>query len=280
MRLTRTSPGTTVFAGRRAIRGPHKLAVLGVLVLGVLTGCAVPPPSALSAEAARPGGALAPPDVRSLPEATTFGNIPATTPDPESRSTNGGVVLHVKQELVVHDAPGGRAVAKLPATQLGSPTWVPVVSEQDGWARVLLPSRPNHSTGWVRTGAQTELARSKYTVDVDVNARRLVVRDDRGELGSWTVGVGKAGTPTPRGRTFIMASIKETVTRFSPVILPLGAHSETLSTYGGGPGTVALHGWPDPSVFGKASSDGCIRVPADALRLLTSLPLGTLVLVR
>jgi lipoprotein-anchoring transpeptidase ErfK/SrfK len=63
------------------------------------------------------------------------------------------------------------------------------------------------------------------------------------------------------------------------VILPLGTHSDTLDTYGGGPGTVALHTWPDASVFGTAASHGCIRVPPDALDQLTQVPLGTLVLI-
>jgi hypothetical protein len=47
---------------------------------------------------------------------------------------------------------------------------------------------------------------------------------------------------------------------YSPLILPLGLHSDTLSTFGGGPGTVALHGWPDP---------------AAALRVLSRVPLGS-----
>ena len=45
-------------------------------------------------------------------------------------------------------------------------------------------------------------------------------------------------------------------------------------------GTVALHGWPDSQVFGQASSDGCVRVPDDALQLLRNLPLGTTVMLR
>ena len=57
------------------------------------------------------------------------------------------------------------------------------------------------------------------------------------------------------------------------------SHSNALSTFGGGPGTVGLHGWPNPSVFGHAVSNGCVRVPAAALHLLSGIPLGTLVLI-
>lgn len=216
-----------------------------------------------------------------LPEATTFGDLAGAPPDPESQVSTGGSVLHVLRELGVYNAPGGTAFARLPAMELSSPTWVPIIGQQQGWAQVLLPSRPNNSTGWVRTEdpGSVQLARTPYEVDVNIAARRLVLRKDGTQVGKWTVSVGKSASPTPRGRTFIMASIKETVTHFSPIILPLGTHSQTFDTYGGGPGTVALHGWPDPSVFGHASSDGCVRVPADALRQLTTLPLGTLVLL-
>ena len=49
--------------------------------------------------------------------------------------------------------------------------------------------------------------------------------------------------------------------------------------YGGGPGTVALHGWPDPAVFGHPVSHGCVRVPAAALRALARIPLGSAVTI-
>jgi lipoprotein-anchoring transpeptidase ErfK/SrfK len=56
---------------------------------------------------------------------------------------------------------------------------------------------------------------------------------------------------------------------------PLGERA----IFGGGPGTVGLHGWPDPSVFGQAVSNGCVRVPAAALQVLSHIPLGTLVMI-
>jgi hypothetical protein len=77
-----------------------------------------------------------------------------------------------------------------------------------------------------------------------------------------------------------MASLAPTHPTYSPLIFPLGTHSNTLDTFGGGPGTVALHGWPDQSVFGHAVTHGCVRVPSAALRVLTRVPLGSLVLVR
>ncbi|MEV5537486.1 L,D-transpeptidase [Saccharopolyspora shandongensis] len=247
-------------------------ATLGALCLG-LAGCS-------GASPIEPATAMARADLGMEAASTTFADFPKAPLDPAPNAETEGVVLRVKQDVAVHVAPGGPVFAKLPATQLENPTWVPVIAERGPWLQVLLPSRPNGSTGWVRTGGEVERARSPYVVDVDIDARRLVVRKDGAPIGEWTVGVGAPNTQTPRGRTFIMAAIEETVTHFSPIILPLGTHSETFSTYGGGPGTVALHGWPDPSVFGQAGSDGCVRVPDDALRLLMTLPLGAIVHLR
>lgn len=260
-------------------RTGHRSVLAGAVLLVALTGCATT--TAPPAPAPESSPAQARVDIAALPEATTFGDLPDAPADPAPQQRTDGTILRVHADLAVHDAPGGDAFARLPARQLENPTWVPIIDSQGPWLHVLLPSRPNGATGWVRPEpGEAEKARTPYEVDVDVDARRMVVRESGAEIGSWTVGVGGDGTPTPRGRSYVMASIEETVTKFSPIILPLGTHSETLTSYGGGPGTVALHGWPDPSVFGTASSDGCVRVPDDALELLTTLPLGTLVLLR
>lgn len=215
-----------------------------------------------------------------LPAADTFATLPNTPLDTDVLSTNG-IVLHPLRELPALDEPGGRPVARIPVTQVGSPTWLPVIARHGKWAKVLLPSRPNRAAGWVllSTSSDAAVARSAFEVRVETGSFQLSVSEDGREIGRWTVGVGKPSTPTPKGRTFITASIQDARQTFSPLILPLGAHSDSYTTFGGGPGTVALHGWPDPSPFGTASSDGCIRVPADALSLLSTLPLGTLVLI-
>lgn len=269
---------------RRARRSTAPVPmILAILIVALVGGCAqARNQSASPPRVSVPAIPVAvDDDSGKLPEATTFGNIAGAPPDPAPQASTGGTVLHVQHDLGVYNAPGGTVFARLPAMELSSPTWVPVIAQQGQWAHVLLPSRPNNSTGWVRIDdpAGVELAKTPYEVDVNIAARRLVLRKDGRQVDKWTVAVGKPSSPTPRGRTFIMASIKETVTNFSPIILPLGTHSQTFDTYGGGPGTVALHGWPDPSVFGHAASDGCVRVPADALRQLMSLPLGTLVLL-
>jgi hypothetical protein len=189
-------------------------------------------------------------------------------------------VLHPTARQVIYARPGGPAVASLPVTELRNPTWAPVVQLQRGWDRVLLPSRPNRSTGWIYTGdGGVRTAYSPYQVEVDLATYRLTVIQSGRTLGSWTVAEGAAATPTPTGRTFLLASLAPEHPTYSPLILPVGLHSDTLSTFGGGPGTVGLHGWPDRAVFGHAVSHGCVRVPAAALRILSRVPLGSSVVI-
>jgi len=272
-------------------------AALPLLAAALLGGCAshatIPEhpavPAALDRAAPEPAPAGTPPvgtpprstSAAALPEATTNATLSRAPVDTDRQRPTDGVVLRVKKPTTVHGEPGGPAFARLPAHQFGAPTWVPMIERRGDWARVPLPSRPNGATGWINAGdaRAVNAAATPYRVDVDVDARRLVVRENGAEVGSWTVGVGAERTPTPRGRTFLVAAVAEKVPRFSRIVLPLGAHSDALNSYGGGPGTVALHGWPDPKVFGTASSDGCVRVPDEALRVLQRLPLGTLVLV-
>jgi lipoprotein-anchoring transpeptidase ErfK/SrfK len=177
----------------------------------------------------------------------------------------------------VYAAPGRRPFAKVTPEQMGD-TWLPVIGRRGKWTQVLLPSRPNGSTGWLRS-AQLEERRTPYLIRVHVGSRRLELLRVGALVGSWSVAVGAPDTPTPVGRTFLLGSIVDAGQSYSPLILPLGSHSDSLDTYGGGPGTVALHGWPDASVFGSAVSHGCVRVPADALDQLRQVPLGTLVIV-
>lgn len=244
---------------------------LVALVVASLSSCA----SDKDEASARGAG---PVDLTALIASTTNAKLPRAPRDTDPLATTDGEVVHPRRTLPVYAAPGSRPFAKVPTQQLKNDTWLPVIGQRDGWTKVLLPSRPNGSTGWLKS-SQLEQRESPYLIRVHVGSRRLKLVRDGAEVGSWSVAVGAAGTPTPAGRTFLLASIVDPGQDFSPLILPLGSHSDSLDSYGGGPGTVALHGWPDASVFGTAVSHGCVRVPADALEQLRQVPLGTLVII-
>ena len=265
---------------RRAAGRAAAISAVTAAVAALAAGCgAAGPQHGTVPQAVQPVHVSAAQMAR-LPVATTYGTTPAAPPDPAPFAPETGIVLHPEATRVVYTRPGGPPVAALPTTELGGPTWVPVVQSQPEWDQVLLPARPNRSTGWVYLGGGgLRTAYSPYQVKINLAARRLTVLDAGHSLGSWTVADGTAGTPTPAGRTFLLASLAPRHPTYSPLILPLGAHSDTLTTYGGGPGTVGLHGWPDPAAFGDADSHGCVRVPPAALRALSRIPLGSPVII-
>jgi lipoprotein-anchoring transpeptidase ErfK/SrfK len=253
------------------------VAVLAVIVALAAVGGSAPEGPGRTA----PGGAArAPPAAQGAggrSASTTFTTVDAAPPDRAPSSVTDGLVVHPVRETTVHDVPDGRPIARMEPTQLGD-TWLPVIAEKADWVQVLLPSKPNGSTGWLRSG-DLERAKTPYTVEVHLGSKRLELLRDDEVVGEWTVGIGKESAPTPTGRTFLLGAFTDDEQEYSPVILPLGAHSPTHDTFGGGPGTVAIHTWPTDDVYGTATSDGCIRVPPDALDQLSEVPLGTLVMI-
>ncbi|GAA3838790.1 hypothetical protein GCM10022226_71300 [Sphaerisporangium flaviroseum] len=219
-------------------------------------------------------------ELAGLPRSTTWTKIHKAERDPQPFAANDGLVVHPKVSKVVFSQPGGPPIAVVPTHQLDNPTWLPVIETRPEWMRVLLPSKPNGSTGWIHTGdGKTKQTYSPYQVRINLTARRLTLLKGGQETGSWPVGIGTKETPTPVGRTFLLAALSPPEVTYSPVILPLGTHSEKLETYDGGPGTVGLHGWPDKSVFGKAVSHGCVRLPKEGLDAVSHLPLGTMIII-
>ncbi|WP_028656805.1 L,D-transpeptidase family protein [Nocardioides sp. J54] len=216
-------------------------------------------------------------DLRKLPLSSTKTTIKAAPKDPRPTKIPKGTVVHPRKMLPLYDEPDGTPFAKIGPKQFGD-TWLTVITRNRDWVQVMLPSKPNGSTGWLRS-RYLEEAHSRFLVQVHLDSHSLELFEDNELVGTWTVAIGAPETPTPTGRTFVLGQITDEKQPFSPVILPLGSHSDTLDSYGGGPGTVALHGWTDPSVFGKSVSHGCVRVPDDALALLRTVPTGTPVMV-
>ena len=193
---------------RQATAAAPVLAAAVAAVLAVtLTGSSAPPghgpPGAqrLVLPVGVPAAELA-----RLPRATTYTSIPAAPGDPAPFALTSGLVVHPLAPQVVYSGPGKPPVAVLPPTELGAPTWVPVVQSSPGWERVLLPSRPNRATGWLYTGgSQLDTRRSTYLVRISTGARTLRILDGGRLLGTWTAAVGAPATPTPTGRTFLLA---------------------------------------------------------------------------
>lgn len=160
-----------------------------------------------------------------------------------------------------------------------------VDKEERRWLRVRLPVRPNGTAGWIPAGrAVTRLTRWRVVVEVD---RRTVSVLHDGRLSRrWRAVVGAPGTPTPRGLFAIGERVRQPDRDdfIGSWALHLTAYSNVLDNFGGGPGTIGIHGRGGASLLdplGSAASHGCIRIDNAAVEFLARRALeGTPVLIR
>ena len=154
------------------------------------------------------------------------------------------------------------------------------VKEAKGdWLRVLLPMRPNGSSGWIRAGDVELVEKIPFRLVVDVPNRKLTAYNGTDVLLETPVGVGSPSTPTPGGEFYVTQKIEvlpDQQAAYGPYALGLSAYSDVLIDFGGGDGQAGIHGTSATWSIGENVSNGCIRVPNDVIVQLTeTLPLGT-----
>jgi lipoprotein-anchoring transpeptidase ErfK/SrfK len=264
----------TTHRGRPApVRLPSAALLLLLVAAVVLAGC---------------GGSKA-----AEPAATPRSTAPATRPAPQAGPVRlGGAPAYVAlatNDVTVRSRPkGGQVVALFPAeTPWGSPTPFLVSQAQRTaagvtWLKVLLPRRPNGSSGWVRRD-QVRVAPVKHTVEVDLSNRTASLLRDHRTVQTWPVAIGAPGTPTPTGRFFVTVKLRppQISNVYGAWALGLSGYSDVHEQFGTGDGQIALHGTQNPGVLGSAVSNGCVRMDNAAITSLAeTLPLGTPVTIR
>lgn len=179
--------------------------------------------------------------------------------------------------LEVRDAPEGEVTHLMEnPTPTGGPLVFLTTQNESDWHEVLLPVRPNGSTGWVRT-ADVSLAAHHYRIGVDLAAFRMRVFDRGQTIFDAVAGVARDNAPTPGGRYYITELLAplEPDTIYGTFAYGLSGFSETFETFNGGPGQLGIHGTNEPETLGSAVSAGCIRLHNnDVERLVRYLPLG------
>lgn len=140
------------------------------------------------------------------------------------------------------------------------------------WYRVLLPARPNGTSGWV-AASDVQVSATAYRVRIDLGDRRLELLRAGRRVRTWSVGVGTAANPTPTGLFAVSEIVPQTPASgfFGPFIVTLTAHSTRLSDFDGGQGQVAVHGTSLPGLLGGAVSHGCVRMRNDAITVVARL---------
>jgi lipoprotein-anchoring transpeptidase ErfK/SrfK len=170
----------------------------------------------------------------------------------------------------VHQVPeaGSPQTKLLPARGpiTGEPTTLPVIGALTGpdgvrWLRVMLPGRPNSSTGWIAQQGTRRLMTGWHLV-VDLAARRVRVYSAGQVVRTFQAVVGKPSTPTPTGEFFVEETLQMSPGEAGgPFALALSARSNVLQEFEGGPGQIAMHGRNNlGGTLGAAESHGCIRL--------------------
>jgi lipoprotein-anchoring transpeptidase ErfK/SrfK len=152
-----------------------------------------------------------------------------------------------------------------------------VEQDQGAWLQVLLPIRPNGSTGWIRA-ADVTVASNPYTIDIALAEHRLVVRNGDTVVVDAAIGVGTASTPTPGGKYYLKELLQppDPDGAYGPYAYGLSGYSNVLDDFNGGDGVIGIHGTNEPEAIGTDVSHGCIRVDnATITQMAGILPLGT-----
>ncbi|MGB3828350.1 MAG: L,D-transpeptidase, partial [Ornithinimicrobium sp.] len=111
---------------------------------------------------------------------------------------------------------------------------------------------------------------------VSTKDNTLELYRDEELVESFPAATGTGGTPTPTGTFYLTELITPTNEGYGPFAYGISAFSEELTSFGGGPGQIGLHGTDDEDSIGRAISNGCIRLSNPAITKLSALlPLGT-----
>ena len=211
----------------------------------------------------------------------------AGAPAQEARPTGRAqstVAEATRESVAIYERPG----APSPKMRLrhpqesGAPLVFLVRREQPDWLEVLLPVRPNGSTGWIRT-RDVSLSHHDYRIVVELSAHRITVYKGAEVFLQEPVGVGKGNTPTPGGSYYTKELLQppDPNTVYGPYAYGLSGFSNVFSRFGKGEGVIGIHGNNDPSALGKDVSAGCIRMSNSGItKLAKTLPLGVPVEIR
>jgi lipoprotein-anchoring transpeptidase ErfK/SrfK len=215
---------------------------------------------------------------------------PPQMPGPVELGNARAYVAVATTDVTVRSRPrGGRVVGLFPrTTPWGSPTAFLVREARrnargETWLRVLVPRRPNGSSGWLLRD-QVKLRPVDFAVEVDLSDRTVRLLRGGRAVRTWPAGIGRAWTPTPTGSFYVTVKLRppQISSVYGAWALGLSGYSEVHEQFGTGDGQIALHGTHNPGAdLGQEVSNGCVRLDNQAISALAdTLPLGTPVTIR
>lgn len=244
----------------RRVMASFSIGAAALLTVLLMSGCAAGTVAAHSA----------------APHAQPHTASPTPSPEPTTPASIGTSATATSNQVAVYSAPDGAPMENLanPGPS-GAPLTFLVASTQGAWLQVDLAQRPNGSTGWVKADTVT-LHSLIYSLRASTEQNTLSLFKNGELVKTYSAATGTGGTPTPHGSFYITELLQPTNSGYGPYAFGLSAFSNVLSSFGGGPGQIGLHGTDDAASIGHAASHGCIRLAnPDITELAQLLPLGT-----
>ena len=232
------------------------------------------------------------------PEVLAGGNTPGASTallnDYQATSGKESIVLAaVVPQLTVYESATSNKVMTMLSNPLPSGAVLNLLVDGQTSSRykVLLPIRPNGSTGWVDPGQVKKFAHD-YRIDVELSAHRITVYKGEAVILAEKIGVGRSDRPTPNGRYYLKELLRACLNEkqpdgtlkcvpnptgfYGPYAYGLSGFSPTISRFNGNEAVIGIHGTNAPESLGKDVSSGCIRMSNEGITALSKvLPLGT-----
>jgi hypothetical protein len=144
----------------------------------------------------------------------------------------------------------------------------------DPWLHIRVPRRPNGTKGWVPADMLSQLHVVRTRLVIDRTATRATLFKDGRRIWRAPVGVGKAGTPTPRGKFYVRERLRGDGKVYGTWAFGTSAYA-SISDWPKG-GVVGIHGTNQPQLIPGRPSHGCVRVRNAKINQLARLmPIGT-----
>jgi lipoprotein-anchoring transpeptidase ErfK/SrfK len=148
--------------------------------------------------------------------------------------------------------------------------------DSDGvqWLHIRIPMKPNGRTGWVPADMLSQLYVVRTQLAISTAGRKAILRKNGRVIWQAPVGVGKAGTPTPKGDFWIRELLRGGNGAYGPWAFGTSAYSN-IREWRAAP-VVGIHGTNQPGLIPGTPSHGCVRVRNNKISQLVKLmPIGT-----
>ncbi len=149
------------------------------------------------------------------------------------------------------------------------------------WILIRIPARRMGQKGWVPEDYLNPLQKVSTQIVIRRNKRRLTLYRKGKKVMSTPIGIGKASTPTPRGKHWVREKLKGLGGKgiYGPWAIGTSAYSRVSDWPG--PPVVGIHGTNQPGLIPGRPSHGCVRLRNKPItKLARNTPIGTPVLVK